>query len=139
MRPDLRSKKQYISLLDIKLGTILEIENNDEKSRYILAGMSLTSYAFVSLYDDISTCEFLAENTDIPSMPMTLTINNTSLNVHTDCSKVITCSFGVVGNLVKEKPSCYVGQLNENETEMIIELVKSTPTVAQYIKSDYFI
>jgi hypothetical protein len=139
IRPDLRSKKQYLSLLDIKLGTILEIDNNEGKSRYALAGMSLTGYAFVSIYDDIEICHFLNENSDITSLPMTLTVNNISLNVHIDCSRVISCSFGVVGNLVKEKPSCYAGHLSETQTEMVIELVKSAPTIAKYLKDEYFI
>jgi hypothetical protein len=139
MRPDLKSRKQYLSLLDIKLGTILELDNEDMKSRYVLAGMSLTGYALVCVYDNIEICNYLSANPDISTVSLTMTINNVSINTYTDCSRIITCRFGIISNLVKENPACYAGQLTEAETEQIIQQIKSTSTISQNIKNEYFI
>lgn len=139
MRPDLKSRKQYLSLLDIKLGTILEVDQADVKSRYVLAGMSLTGYALVCVYDNVDICNYLSANSDLSSIALTMNINNVSINTYTDCSRIITCRFGIISNLVKENPACYAGQLSEAETELIIQQIKAAPTISQNIKNEYFI
>jgi hypothetical protein len=140
MRPDLNAKRSQPSLLDIKLGSILEIEEaGDFLYRYILVGMSLTGYALISLHDDIQVCSFLEKHAHITSYPLTITSNNISINTYADCSKVITCHFGLIGNLIKEKKGYSIGQLENEQAEAIITLIKDVPTIALNIKNEYFI
>lgn len=140
MRPDLNAKRSQPSLLDMKLGSILEIEGPDASvHRYILVGMSLTGYALISIYDDIQICSFLEKSSYITSHPLTITSNNISINTYADCSKVITCHFGLISNLIKEKKGANIGQLENEHAETIINKIKDVPTVAPNIKSEYFI
>lgn len=140
LRPDLNSKRAQPSLLDIKLGSILEIEDMDNsRYRYILVGMSLTGYALISLHDDIEICSFLESSTLIPSYPLTITSNNISINTYADCSKIITCHFGFISNLIKEKKGHSIGQLENEHAEAIINMIKDVPTIALNIKNEYFI
>ncbi len=140
MRPDLNSRRSHPSLLDIKLGSIVEIGNiSGYMSRYILVGMSLTGYALISLYDDIEICNFLATSPDLPSYALTINSNKISINTYADCSKVIICPFGVISNIIKDKSDCYIGQLDTDLTEEIVKLIKNVTTIAPNIKNEYFI
>lgn len=101
--------------------------------------MSLTGYALVCLYDDVYICSFLEKNNHITSHPLTITSNNTSINTYADCSKVITCHFGLISNLIKEKKGYSIGQLDNEHAEEIINKIKDVPTIAPHIKNEYFI
>ena len=140
MRPDLNSRRSQPSLLDIKLGSVVEIDNDHGFiSRYILVGMSLTGYALISLHDDIEICNFLSANTSLPSYPLTINSNNISINTYADCSKVIICPFGIISDLIKGKASAYIGQLDTDNTEEIVKLIKNVDTITPAIKNEYFI
>lgn len=140
MRPDLNSRRSQPSLLDIKLGSVVEIDNDHGFiSRYILVGMSLTGYALISLHDDIEICNFLSTNTSLPSYPLTINSNNISINTYADCSKVIICPFGIISDLIKGNANAYIGQLDTDSTEEIVKLIKNVDTITPAIKNEYFI
>lgn len=140
MRPDLNSRRSQPSLLDIKLGSVVEIDNDHGFiSRYILVGMSLTGYALISLHDDIEICNFLSTNTSLPSYPLTINSNNISINTYADCSKVIICPFGIISDLIKGNANAYIGQLDTDNTEEIVKLIKNVDTITPAIKNEYFI
>ncbi|MBL7719790.1 MAG: hypothetical protein JNL72_13185 [Flavipsychrobacter sp.] len=139
IRPDLSSRRHYLTLLDVKLGTILDLKSKGQSTRYLIIGMSLTEYALLSVYCDSESASFFTSHPQIPSYTLQLTIRKTAVQAYADCSKIIVCRFGTIRDVVKEDPRCRVDQLSEAETDKLVQYVKSSPTIAQAMKNQYFI
>ena len=139
MQPELISKRKYFSLFDIKPGVILEFNNEQEITRYIIAGMSLTNCALISVHDNADICSFFVRNTNITSIPLTITINNERIDAYADCSNIFTCPFATINRILKGRQFCYAGQLDNNQLETLTQEMKTSHTIAKNIKSEFFI
>lgn len=138
-QPNLKPKAN-LSLLDIKLGSVIEIldQEHNMKRRFIVVGMSLSHYAFVATVD--RNFETLFKSRSLPGREVSLFETRSSvLKLFADCSKILVRRFGDLGNWLKKYPESYLGNLIEDDVDELVKMIKESRTISANTKKEFFL
>jgi hypothetical protein len=132
--------KTNLSLLDINIGSVIEINDaaNSRKKRFIVVGMSLSDYAFVSAFEKdpyATTLKKYNLHTQEVSLPLN---KNNNIPLYADCTKVFVRRFGELSNWLKKYPESYVGNIGEEETKAILNHIRMAKMISSRIKNEFF-
>jgi hypothetical protein len=137
-QPDLRPRAK-LSLLDVNIGSLIEIIDSEKATelRFVVVGMSLSQYAFVSAFNKDTFGGFLKKY-NLPCHDITIIeANGNKASLTADCSKMFVRRFGDLSNWLEKHPESYLGNIKIEDTDAILALIKSAETISSRMKEEF--